>query len=173
MLKLLLSYKKNVRGKVHNYKLVSILKGFSKIYESTSNSLSVFIDKILSDFVAAYRKSCSSNHALIRSVENWKKQLVNKNIVGTVLTDLSKAFNCILHDLLIAKLYAHGFSNTLVFLYSYLKHKKTGVKIKNTESFFQKLLSGVPKRSILCPIPFNIFLKKLVFLLRKQNLQTC
>ena len=50
-----------------------------------------------------------------------------------MLMDLSKAFNCIPHDLLIAKLQAHGFSqNSLMFFYSYLKRRKQNVKINNT-----------------------------------------
>ena len=54
-------------------------------------------------------KTYSSIHVLIRLIENWKKHLDNKKIVGGVLIDLSKAFDCILHDLLIAKLHAYGY----------------------------------------------------------------
>ena len=60
-----------------------------------------------------------------------------------------KAFDSIPHDLLIAKMYAYGFSkNSLVFYYSYLKRKKLN-RINNTHSIFQILLSGVPQGSIL------------------------
>ena len=73
------------------------------------------------NFIAAYRKTYSSSHVLMSVIENWKKYLDNKNIVGTVLMDLSKAFDCILHDLFIAKLQAYGFNKkALIFLYSYL-----------------------------------------------------
>ena len=69
--------------------------------------------------------------------------------------DLSKAFDCIPHELLIAKTHAYGFElNTLVFFYSYLKNRKQNVKINNTYSVFQVLLSGVPQGSILGPILF-------------------
>ena len=67
--------------------------------------------------------------------------------------DLSKAFDCIPHDLLIAKLYAYGFNKkALTFLYSHLKRRKQSVNdkvINATESFLEILLSGVPNRSIL------------------------
>ena len=72
---------------------VSILNGFSKVYERyVLNSLSNHIEKNLSNFIAAHRKTYSSSHVLIRVIENWKKHLDLKKIVGTVLMDLSNAF---------------------------------------------------------------------------------
>ena len=73
--------------------------------------------------------------------------------------DLPKAFDCISHDLLIAKLHAYGYSfETLTFLNSYLRNRKQFVKINNICSDFLKILSGVPQGSILGPILFKIFL---------------
>ena len=136
------------------------MNGFSKVFERYFlNSLSNHIEKILSNFIAAYRKTYSSSHVFITLIENWKKHLDNKKIVGTVFMDLSKAFDCIPHELLIAKLHAYGFNKkVLTFLYSYLKRRKESVKINDTESFFQILLSGVPQLSILGPIFSLIFL---------------
>ena len=54
----------------------------------------------------------------------------NKLFVGAVLMDLFNAFDCVPHDLLIAKLNAYGFDNkTLVLFYSYLKNRKQCMKI--------------------------------------------
>ena len=149
------------------------MNGFSKVFERYFlNSLSNHIEKILSNFIAAYRKTYSSSHVLITLIENWKKDLDNKKIVGTVFMDLSKAFDCIPHELLIAKLHAYGFNKkVLTFLYSYLKRRKESVKINDTESFFQILLSGVPQGSILGPILFNLFINDFSFLLKMLNLQ--
>ena len=84
--------------------------------------------------------------------------------------DLSKAFDCIPHDLLIAKLYAYGFSDkSAVFLYSYLKRRKQNVKIDDILSTFQSLISGVPQGSILGPILFNIFLNDLLTTLENSE----
>ena len=92
------------------------------------NCSTPFINKVLSNFICAYRKSFGTNHVLIRLIEDWKKSLDNNNIVGAVFIDLSKAFDCIPHDLLIAKMGAYGFSKeTLVFMYSYLKRRKQSV----------------------------------------------
>ena len=93
----------------------------------------------------------------------------NKQFVGAVLMDLSKAFDCVPHDLLIAKMHAYGFTiDTLVFFYSYLKCRKQNVKINNIHSDFQVLLSGVPQGSILGPILFNFFINDLFFGKKKQ-----
>ena len=64
---------------------------------------------------------------------------------GTLLTDLSKAFDSILHDLLIAKLHAYGVDRkSLRFLYNYLNYRKQRVKINDKYSSFEKILFGVP-----------------------------
>ena len=122
-------YHKNNRDEIQNYRPASILNGFSKAYERyLLNNLTSHIKKILSNFITAYWKTYSSSHVLIRLIENWKKHLDNKKIVGTVLMDLSKAFDCILHDLLLAKLRADGFNKkALTFLYSHLKRRKQRV----------------------------------------------
>ena len=85
--------------------------------------------------MAAYRKNYSGNHVLIRLIENRKKGLNEKFLVGTVLMDLSKAFDCIRHDLLIAKLYIYGFSQkAITFIYLYLKRRKQKVS-KSQKTF--------------------------------------
>ena len=87
----------------------------------------------------------------MRLIEDWKASSDNKKLVGIVLMDLSKAFDCIAHDLLIAKL-AYGLTTgALTFLYAYLKRRQQGVKINDAESIFKTLLSGVPQGSILGP----------------------
>ena len=100
-------YKEKSRHQVENYRPVSILNAFSKMSESyIHNSLIPFVDNFLSFFISAYRKTYSSNHVLIRLIENWKQSLDKNRSIGAVLMGLSKAFNCILHELLIAKLHA-------------------------------------------------------------------
>ena len=105
------------------------------------------MDLHLSEFVSAYRKHYSSQHVLIRLLEEWRQNLDQNLIVGAVLVDLSKDFDCISHDLLIAKLHAYGFSKqSLIYIYYYyLKGRKQSVKICITESELLELLSGVPQ----------------------------
>ena len=74
-----------------------------------------------------YQLIKSSSHVLMRLIEDFKASLDNKKLVETALIDLSKVFDCIPHDLLIAKLHAYGLiAEALTILYSYLKRKTTG-----------------------------------------------
>ena len=105
---------------------VTLLKRFFKIYEKfLHENLTNCVSSFLSKFISAYRKSYSTNHVLIHLIGNWKKSLDEKKFDGAVLMDLSKVFDSIHHDLLIAKIYAYRFSiNAVTFFYSYLKRRK-------------------------------------------------
>ena len=85
---------------------------------------------------------------------------------------LSITFDCIPHDLLIAKLHTYSFNeNTLMFFfYSYLKQCKQNVKINNTYTLFKEFFSGVLQGSILGPILFNIFINDLFIWLSTAEL---
>ena len=86
--------------------------------------------------------------------------------------DLSKAFDFIPHDLLVAKLHLYGLSEAgVTFVHSYLKHRIQGVEVSDTESVFQILLSGIPQGSILGPILFNILMSDLFCFFKDVNLQ--
>ena len=131
----------------------------------------VHVNTILSDKISAYRKGYSSQHVLLKLTEEWRKHLDNNQIVGAVLMDLSKAFDCIPHELLIAKLAAYGFdTKTLKFFLSYLKGRKQSVNIKGTLSTCMDVLAGVPQGSILGPVIFNIFLNDITTIFEKCSL---
>ena len=78
-----------------------------------------YLNKILSKWQCSFRQGYSTRHCLLVMVEKWRQCLDNGGVSGTLLTDLSKAFDCILHDLLIAKFAAYGFNyNSLQMLQS-------------------------------------------------------
>ena len=83
---------------------------------------------------------------LIKMVEEWKENLDNNSIVGAILPDLSKAFDCIPHDLLIAKSSAYGLnSDSLCYIYSYLKDRKQCVQINNKQASLTQSYQMYPK----------------------------
>ena len=84
-----------------------ILPNLSKIYETIMHSqISEYFDKILSKYQFGFRQGYSSQQFLLVLIEKWKKRLDKGGKCGALLTDLSKAFDRLLHDLLIAKLHA-------------------------------------------------------------------
>ena len=157
---------------VLNYRPVSILNAFSKLYEKViKNQLASYLDKYFSSFISAYRKSYSTQQVLIRLLEEWREKLDKNFIVGAVLMDLSKAFDCIPHDMIIAKLAAYGFKReTLRLIYSYLKGRKQCVKINNAYSDYNEIISGVPQGSILGPVYFNLSINDLFFFIEKASM---
>ena len=118
------------------------------------------------------QKNYSSNHMLIRKIKKEKKSLDNKNFVGTVPMDLSNVFDCIPHGLLITKMHAYGFNidSLEILFFSHLEGRKQNMRINNTYSVFQVLLSGFPLGRILGPIPFSIFINDLLFWIENAKL---
>ena len=130
-----------------------------------------FFLKKLSEYMVACRENYSTNLVLSRLIENWKKALDQKFLAGAVLMDLSKLFDCLQHDLLIAKLYAYGSSQkSVAFINSYLKRRKQKVKVNGPLSEFLTLLSDVSQGSVLGPILSNIFLNELLSTLNHPKL---
>ena len=83
---------------------------------------------IFTKWQCRFRKGVSAQHCLLVMTENWRKYLDKGGIIGAILADLSKAFDCILHDLLIAKLAAYGFDcQSLRIMESFLsnRHQRT------------------------------------------------
>ena len=92
-------------------------------------------------------------------IDKWKKAVDNHEVFEAVLTDLLKAFNCICHDWLIAKLNAYGLSlPALKLITDYLQNRKQRTKIWSIYSDWEDIISGVPQGSILGLLLFNIFL---------------
>ena len=85
--------------------------------------MSFHVEEYLSPYLCGYRKGFSTQQALLSLLDRWKKVLDKKGYVGAVLMDLSKAFDTLNHDLLIAKLHVYGFSEESLQLIKKLFNK--------------------------------------------------
>ena len=93
-------------------------------------------------------------------LEKWKPAIGNRKMFGVLLTDLSKAFDCLSHDLLVAKLNACGFSiAALRLMQNYLSNRKQRTKINSDFSCWEEVLFGVLQGSISRPLLVKIFLR--------------
>ena len=115
----------------------------------------MFFESVFSKYQCGFRKGHSAQQCLLTMTEKWKKILDSNGSCGALLTDLSKAFDCLPNSLLIAKLHPHGFDKTSTeYLKDYLSHRKQKIKINKTFSNWTNILHGVPQGSILGPLLF-------------------
>ena len=104
-------------------------------------------------------------------LEKWKSAIDNREMFDALLTDLSKAFDCLSHDLLIAKLNAYGFRiAALRLVQNYLSNSKQRTKMNSDFSSWEEILFGVTQGSTLRPFLFNIFLGDLFFKMSETDL---
>ncbi len=119
-------HKKDSQLDKNNYRPVSVLTILSKIIEICMNQqLSQFYEVVLSTLMAAYRKDYSWQYTLIKLWEDLRRALDDGTVARLLLMDISKAFDCLPHDLLIAKLSAYGMCPDAVrLLINYLRGRK-------------------------------------------------
>ena len=155
-----------------DYRSVSLLPIISKLYErNMHDDIIDYVDKFLSPYLFGYRKNHSTEQCLTIMLEKWKKALDAKFIAGGILTDLSKAFDCLNHELLIAKLDAYGFEREACkFILDYLKNRKQRTKVGEGFSRWLETKWSVPQGSILGPLLFNLFINDIFFFIEESDI---
>ena len=126
-------HKKDDTNDRNNYRPVSILPSLPKaskkcLYDQTY----AYTDRILSKAQCDFRKGYSTQYSIIAMIEKWRRNLDQRGICGALFTDLSKAFDCLVHDFLIAKLETYGFTyESLKLINSHLTGRKHRTKMNS------------------------------------------
>ena len=144
----------------------------SKVFERIlDQQLYPYMNKHFSAYLCGFRKGCSTQYSLIGLLENWKRALDKSGIAGALLTDLSKAFDCLNHELLIAKMDTYGFNRkSLLLIASYLSNRKHRTKVNNSFTTWNDILSGIPQGSNLGLNLLNIYINDIFYFVNKDFL---
>ena len=148
-------YKKGKRDLRYNYRTVSILPVLSKLHEkSIFKQISEFFENIFPKNQCGFRKGHSTQQCLLVMLQKWKRSVDSGKTFGALLTDLSKAFDCLDHE-----------------IHDYLSHRKHRTRVNNPYSEWLAVVFGVPQGSILASLLFNIFLADLFLILSDTDIK--
>ena len=155
-------YKEGPKSDVSNYRPISLLSSFSKIFEKLMHiRLLNFLETNNSLFEEQYgfRPGRSCEHALLNAQNKLLESMNNRQVSLLLLIDFSKAFDMVDHVVLLKKLNHYGIRGpALNWLRSYLSNRKQYVSINNSDSSSMTIAHGVPQGSILGPLLFIIYI---------------
>ena len=119
-------FKKGFKRLKVNYRPVRILPIISQIFEKfLCNQITFFIDLLLSNFQCGFRKGFGVQDCLLAMLKHWKSEVDKRQVLGAPLTGLLKAFDCLSHELIIAKLNSYRFTlSELKLIHNYISKRQ-------------------------------------------------
>lgn len=154
-------YKSGRKSMVENYRPISILSNLSKPYEKIIHTrLLDFFDRndLINKNQFGFQPRSNTTSAVVSLVNDIQTNIDRKRVCSVIFLDVSKAFDCVPHNLLLQKLFRYGIrGNAHCLIQSYLKNRKQIVQLDGHTSREGSIEYGVPQGSILGPLLFIIF----------------
>jgi hypothetical protein len=174
-------FKKGDKEQPTNYRPISLLTSFSKIFEKViyrrlDNHMKS--NNILAEEQYGFISNISTEQAIYQLTNNILKALDNKRLVGEIFCDLTQAFDCVDHDILLDKLEfcgVTGIANNLIKSYLMERYQRVIIRNKSSNIYYSKwnkIIKGVPQGSVLEPLLFLIHINDLLGSIRQNSLPT-
>ena len=127
------------------------------------------MENFFSQLLCGIHKSHTTQQAPFEVFHKKQKELHSSGFVGPILMNLSKACDCLPHNVLLAKLEAYDFDNSFEFLNDYLSFRKLRTTVGSSYNSWSEISREIPQVSILSSLLFNIFIKNIFFFIKEPE----